>query len=426
MARTEGTMRACQRIIWNPNQLGNPRAVDPRGTGGGPPYPETSMANQLADELRSLADRLSAVAAAGNNPENKALFSRVWDEAEGIGRSWSGSNIGYHAWVYYEDFQPPPPGAVWSMEWGKLRGPFSGGGSEGEWRQFNPDDVLRVIYQRAGDPNLDEIERLAAEAEREFEASRREAKSMIQTAKEQGPDGRLDEILKEIDDIKVLTLSIGIMVQLPRGQLMSRDVEAMAAGRQGAPHQQVFARINMWRSTFGACDELAQLAKSAAAHLDRRERVSPAKVPAKAGGRIFIGHGHSSAWRALKDFLEVRAGLPTEEFNRVSAAGVATVSRLDEMLDNSGMAFLVLTAEDEHGGKLAARQNVIHEAGLFQGRLGFKRAIILREETCEEFSNIHGLGQLPFPAGRISAVFEDVRQVLEREGMIAPPPRGAE
>jgi predicted nucleotide-binding protein len=48
-------------------------------------------------------------------------------------------------------------------------------------------------------------------------------------------------------------------------------------------------------------------------------------------------------------------------------------------------------------GKLHARLNVIHEAGLFQGRLGFNKAIILLEEGCEEFSNIHGLGHIPFP-----------------------------
>ena len=56
--------------------------------------------------------------------------------------------------------------------------------------------------------------------------------------------------------------------------------------------------------------------------------------------------------------------------------------------------------------------NVVHEAGLFQGRLGFSRAIILLEESCEEFSNIHGLGQIRFPKGNIKAVFEDVRQLL--------------
>ena len=41
-------------------------------------------------------------------------------------------------------------------------------------------------------------------------------------------------------------------------------------------------------------------------------------------------------------------------------------------------------------------------------------------------SNIHGLGQLPFPTGRIAAVFEEVREVLEREGMIAPLSKSAD
>ncbi len=91
------------------------------------------------------------------------------------------------------------------------------------------------------------------------------------------------------------------------------------------------------------------------------------------------------------------------------------------MLDASAIAFLVLTAEDEQAdGSLSARQNVIHEAGLFQGRLGFMRAIVLLEEGCEEFSNIQGLGQIRFPTGRISAAFEEVRQVLEREGFLSP------
>ena len=54
----------------------------------------------------------------------------------------------------------------------------------------------------------------------------------------------------------------------------------------------------------------------------------------------------------------------------------------------------------------------------FKVRLGFKKAIILIEEGCEEFSNIHGLGQIPFSKGEISATFEEVRRVLEREGII--------
>jgi predicted nucleotide-binding protein len=39
---------------------------------------------------------------------------------------------------------------------------------------------------------------------------------------------------------------------------------------------------------------------------------------------------------------------------------------------------------------------VIHEAGLFQGKLGFARAIVLLEQDCNEFSNIAGLQADPF------------------------------
>jgi len=89
------------------------------------------------------------------------------------------------------------------------------------------------------------------------------------------------------------------------------------------------------------------------------------------------------------------------------------------MLDAAAIAVLVMTGEDEQtDGKLRARMNVVHEVGLFQGRLGFARAIVLLEEGCEEFSNIQGLGQIRFPKGNIKAAFDEARQVLEREGLV--------
>ena len=100
-------------------------------------------------------------------------------------------------------------------------------------------------------------------------------------------------------------------------------------------------------------------------------------------------------------------------------AGVTNIARLSEMLDAAAIALLVMTGEDEQtDGKLRARMNVVHEAGLFQGRLGFTRVIVLLEEGCEEFSNIQGLGQIRFPKGNIKAAFDEVCQVLEREGLV--------
>lgn len=142
------------------------------------------------------------------------------------------------------------------------------------------------------------------------------------------------------------------------------------------------------------------------------------KTPIR-GGRIFIGHGRSPLWRELKDFLADRLGLPWDEFNRESVAGVTTAERLERMMSEAAFAFLIMTAEEEHvDAKLYARPNVIHEVGLFQGKLGIHRAIVLLEEGCSEFSNITGLSQIRFPRGDIAARFEEIRRVLEREGLV--------
>lgn len=90
------------------------------------------------------------------------------------------------------------------------------------------------------------------------------------------------------------------------------------------------------------------------------------------------------------------------------------------MLAESCFAFLVMTGDDTHrDGTAHARENVVHEIGLCQGKLGRKRAIVLLEEGCTEFSNIAGLLQLRFTRGQLLAISEDIRRVLEREGVLA-------
>ena len=89
---------------------------------------------------------------------------------------------------------------------------------------------------------------------------------------------------------------------------------------------------------------------------------------------------------------------------------------LDSMSEDSSMALLVLTGEDKtQEGLMRARQNVIHECGLFQGRLGFDRAILLVEKGVELASNFDGIQQLRFNKGRIQEVFGDVIATIRRE-----------
>jgi predicted nucleotide-binding protein len=91
------------------------------------------------------------------------------------------------------------------------------------------------------------------------------------------------------------------------------------------------------------------------------------------------------------------------------------------MLAKASFAVLLMTAEDLTGeNTLRARQNVVHEAGLFQGHLGFTRAIVIRQESVEEYSNIAGLQYISFSGDAIEQTFPELRRVLHREGMLPP------
>lgn len=132
--------------------------------------------------------------------------------------------------------------------------------------------------------------------------------------------------------------------------------------------------------------------------------------------KVFIGHGRNTQWKDLKDHLHEKHSYQIEAYEIGSRAGHTIRDVLEDMLDASSFALLVMTGEaEDKEGKLHARENVIHETGLFQGRLGFSRAIVLLEDGTEEFSNIHGINQIPFAKGNIRECFGDVLAVLKRE-----------
>jgi hypothetical protein len=132
--------------------------------------------------------------------------------------------------------------------------------------------------------------------------------------------------------------------------------------------------------------------------------------------RILIGHGRNDQWKELKDHLHDKHGYEVEAYEIGARVGHAIRDILQEMLLRSSFAIIVMTGEDEYGdGTVHARQNVIHELGLFQGYLGFSRAIVTLEEGTEEFSNIHGIHQIRFAKGNIKETFGEVLATLRRE-----------
>lgn len=145
-------------------------------------------------------------------------------------------------------------------------------------------------------------------------------------------------------------------------------------------------------------------------HLEAAKLVTSQEVT------IFIGHGRDGQWYELAGHLRDQHGFRVVAYEFGPRAGMSVKEVLEEMLDSAAFALLVLTGEDLHAdGELHARDNVIHELGLFQGRLGFTRAIALLEEGVVEFSNILGINQIRFPKDGIRAAYGDVLATVRRE-----------
>lgn len=371
--------------------------------------------SQVSEELFEIANQLDSIQAELDSTEVTVPLMKLENAASKVGKSWSGSWLGYHSRIYYRDFQSPPAGAHFSQEWGPMH--YFMSGTTSAWKEYEYDKVQETIYDIAGNPDLETVRKLVDAARSSIDDKRVEILSLISTALNQRDDPFLSKLKEQVNATSVPTARDFIESRLPSGQIISRDTVAIGQGFQSAPHLDVWGEVMAHRVPVSVCEALSKTAKQAGSHLARRERYSRSQTVI--GGKIFIGHGASSIWKELKDFFQDRLGLPWDEFNRIPVAGITNIERLSQMLDDAGIAFLILTAEDEQtDGKIQARMNVIHEAGLFQAKLGFKKAIILLEEGCEEFSNIRGLGQIRFPKGHIKQAFGEIRQVLEREGLL--------
>lgn len=128
---------------------------------------------------------------------------------------------------------------------------------------------------------------------------------------------------------------------------------------------------------------------------------------------VFVGHGNDDQWRDLRDDLRYHHGFEVEAFEAAPRSGNTIKDVLEGMAAASSVAVLVLTKSNEMAdGTWQGRQNVIHEIGYFQGRLGWNRAIIVVENGVVLPSNFDGTQQVRFPPGVIKAASGDVVAIL--------------
>jgi len=130
---------------------------------------------------------------------------------------------------------------------------------------------------------------------------------------------------------------------------------------------------------------------------------------------IFIGHGGNESWKALKKYLNNK-GYKVETFESGVRAGKLINHVLDGMMAGTSIAFLIMTGENKmRDGTVFARQNVVHEIGLCQGKFGSERAVVLLEEGVTDFTNISGISYILFKKGKINTTFREVLATIQRE-----------
>jgi predicted nucleotide-binding protein len=369
----------------------------------------------LIQDLFKVAESAGSLKANLEAGEFGSQLRALEQACDTLRHGWSGSNIGYHATVYWMGLEAKPPGVEFSGEWGLIdrwptHQPAAG------WMQMDYQYVVDVLRERAGKLDVEALNARLRSSQGAFLDLKETATSVLTTVLAKGEDAFLRKKLEQVEKLAAPEISEVIQRLLPQ-QVWSRDSLAMSQGLKIAPHQAEAALPMATTALELLLDDLERAARESASHLQRMD--TRARKSEMVGTNVFLGHGRSPLWRELKDFIDSRLGLPVDEFNSVPVAGITTTARLSELLDAAAFAFLIMTAEDEAAdGSLHARENVTHEVGLFQGRLGFAKAIVLLEEGCTEFSNIHGLGQIRFPKGNVKAIFEDVRAVLEREDLL--------
>ena len=342
-----------------------------------------------------------------------AKLAALKQEANRIGKAWCGSSLGDHANMYYDGLVPVPANAIWDVEWGRMD-VYRANKTRGDWTSRTASEIKYLIYSSGGmtESRIAEIHNGLSKV---FESAEGRLLTCLEHSK-----GEVQEETRTrlIDDVKRLGGDISTVPNVEELMAcefmpkMSRDVRNASMGLRVAGHLQVLASIEVIDQLVRGVQKLGEHAGT----LRNASRIYNTKQQERTmrGSKVFIGHGRSDTWWAVKDFVERKLGLEVEEFEREPVVGRQIKDRLEEMFQNAGWAILVATPDDSSNSE--PRLNVIHELGFAQGRLGWENAIILLEKGCQLPSNLEGTVYLEFQPGQVKQVFHDLRNCLSRKG----------
>jgi predicted nucleotide-binding protein len=334
-----------------------------------------------------------------------AEAEHLLDAGRKVGESWSGSNLGYHGELYYDDFEKPPFGQRFSVEWGGLHGVPPG------WNSRTPEEVKDRIERLAG-VSVDKIE---SGSKRLLDRAKKlQTEFLIELSPLHNANGFKKE--KELSS-GVENLDWGEKAHnkyasdaLNSFPNATRDRDAIMAGRVFPAHTfyeaiavQALESSDAVRRFWQLTDRLLRQIQAQMSQISSPtpSAVTIAKVE---GGHanverakaVFLVHGRAeAAQQNVARFLE-KLKLDVVILSEQPNKGRTIIEKFEQH-SNVGYAIALLTPDDK--GQLAdegtpqfrARQNVILELGYFIGKLGRSNVCALYVDGVELPSDLHGI-----------------------------------
>ena len=184
-------------------------------------------------ELFAIADRMNIVRNSTELESAEGALQVLNDVATDAGRAFSGSWLGYHAYVYYADLAAPPPGAHFSQEWGIQDLSFTSLGSAGDWREHDPKKLDTFLRARAGNVDLTAVASAASAANETFNVAKAEIRSILLLENADGSDVFLGQLLADLDEVQPPSTAGIAEIWSPKGQMMTRDTIVLGQGTSG-------------------------------------------------------------------------------------------------------------------------------------------------------------------------------------------------
>jgi hypothetical protein len=222
----------------------------------------------IAEGLFQVASDAAKTISEARSEDFQKLLTALGNAAERGRRAWSGSNLGYHATVYYAGLEPAPAGTPFSPEWGLLeRWPTHQ--PDPGWISMDYESVFLDLIHRAGISDIAVIRDKLASLHGAFSGLKERAISLLSPISEGAKDTFIDRKLYQIEQLEASNPETIEGALVKRGAGWSRDSMAVTQGYRVAPHQSLMAIHSSTTNTLNALDALEKATREAALHLQR-------------------------------------------------------------------------------------------------------------------------------------------------------------